>query len=92
MDLDRITHPLRLAKGSHRPGSGKGCAMNVISYVNGETEITDFPTCSADRSPSSFKPVTTCWPGPMATCHPRTACWLSNWPGRPWEPPMCPTP
>jgi hypothetical protein len=34
MDIDRITHPLRLAKGSHQPGSGKGCAMNVISYIN----------------------------------------------------------
>jgi hypothetical protein len=47
MDLDRITHPLRLAKGSHQPGSGKGCAMNVISYTNGDARITDFPTCSA---------------------------------------------
>jgi hypothetical protein len=47
MDLDRITHPLRLAKGSHQPGSGKGCAMNVISYINGDTHITDFPNCSA---------------------------------------------
>jgi hypothetical protein len=47
MDLDRITHPLRLAKGSHQPGSGKGCAMNVISYLNGDTHITDFPTRSA---------------------------------------------
>jgi hypothetical protein len=35
MDLDRITHPLRLARGSHRPGSGNGCAMNVISYISG---------------------------------------------------------
>jgi Protein of unknown function (DUF732) len=35
MDLDRITHPLRLAKGSHQPGSGKGCARNVISNING---------------------------------------------------------
>ena len=35
MDLDRITHPLRLAKGSHRPGSGNGCATNVISNTNG---------------------------------------------------------
>jgi hypothetical protein len=35
MDLYRITHPLRLAKGSHRPGSGKGCATNVISNTNG---------------------------------------------------------
>jgi hypothetical protein len=47
MDLERITHPLRLAKGSHQPGSGKGCAMNVISYINGDTNITDFPECSA---------------------------------------------
>src|SRR5271168_308662 len=30
MDIDRITHPLRLAKESHEPGSGKGSAMNVI--------------------------------------------------------------
>jgi hypothetical protein len=47
MDLDRITHPLRLAKGSHQPGSGKGCAMNAISYISGDTQITDFPTTSA---------------------------------------------
>jgi hypothetical protein len=47
MDLDRITHPLRLARGSHQRGSGKGCAMNVISYTNGDERITDFPTCSA---------------------------------------------
>jgi hypothetical protein len=44
---DRFDHPLRLANGSHQPGSGKGCAMNVISYTNGDPEITDFPTCSA---------------------------------------------
>jgi hypothetical protein len=36
MALARITHPLRLASGSHQPGSGKGCAMNVISYINGD--------------------------------------------------------
>jgi len=47
MDFDHITHPLRLARGSHQPGSGKGCAMNVISYINGDTHITDFPGCSA---------------------------------------------
>ncbi len=47
MDLDRITNPLRLAKGSHQRGSGKGCAMNVISYINGDAQITDFPACSA---------------------------------------------
>ena len=47
MDLDRITHPLRLVRGSHQPGSGKGCAMNAISYINGDEHITDFPTCAA---------------------------------------------
>ena len=47
MDLYRITHPLRLARGSHRPGSGKGCAMNVISYINGDDQVSDFPTGSA---------------------------------------------
>src|SRR6516165_10416995 len=35
MDLYRITHPRRLAKGSHRPGSGNGCATNVTSNTNG---------------------------------------------------------
>jgi Protein of unknown function (DUF732) len=29
MDIDRITHRLKSAKGSHEPGSGKGCAMKV---------------------------------------------------------------
>jgi hypothetical protein len=47
MDVDRITHPLRLARGSHQPGSGKGCAMNVISYITGDERVTDFPTRSA---------------------------------------------
>jgi hypothetical protein len=47
MNLERITHPLRLARGSHRPGSGKGCAMNVISYINGDAQVSDLPACSA---------------------------------------------
>ena len=47
MDHDRITRPLRLAKGSHQPGSGMGCAMNAISYISGDTQITDFPATSA---------------------------------------------
>jgi hypothetical protein len=53
MDLDRITHPLRLARGSHQPGSGKGCAMNAISYINGDEQISDFPATSA-RPLASF--------------------------------------
>lgn len=47
MELNRITHPLRLAKGSHQPDSGRGCAMNVISFINGDARVTDFPACSA---------------------------------------------
>lgn len=47
MDLDRITHPLRLASGAHWPGSTKGCAMNAISYISGDIQITDFPATSA---------------------------------------------
>jgi hypothetical protein len=53
MDLDRITHPLRLARGSHQLGSGKGCAMNAISYINGDEQLTDFPATSA-RPLASF--------------------------------------
>src|ERR1700716_773721 len=53
MDLDRITNPLRLARGSHQSGSGKGCAMNAISYINGDEQITDFPATSA-RPLASF--------------------------------------
>ena len=56
MDLERITHPLRLASGSHLPGSGKGCAMNAISYINGDTQVTDFPATSA-RPLASFVQV-----------------------------------
>lgn len=37
----KITEPLRLAVGSHSAGSGKGCAMNVISWENGDSTITD---------------------------------------------------
>jgi hypothetical protein len=53
MDFDRITRPLRLARGSHQPGSGKGCAMNAISYINGDAQVTDFPATSA-RPLASF--------------------------------------
>lgn len=48
-DLDRITSPLRLAEGSHKAGSGKGCAMNAVSWVLGDEEITDFPECTDYR-------------------------------------------
>lgn len=41
-----ITQPLRLAVGSHSAGSGYGCAMNVISWENGDQTITDMPDCT----------------------------------------------
>jgi hypothetical protein len=47
MNLDSFPHPLRLAEGAYREGTGAGCGMNVISYENGDTEITDMPQCSA---------------------------------------------
>src|ERR1700753_1289205 len=53
MDIERITHPLRVARGSHQPESGKGCAMNAISYINGDEQITDFLATSA-RPRGSF--------------------------------------
>ncbi len=37
---------LRLAIGSHKKGSGKGCAMNVVSWENGDSTITDMPSCA----------------------------------------------
>jgi len=42
-----IPPPLRIVGGSHERGSGQGCAMNVISYIHGDVEITDYPSCSA---------------------------------------------
>jgi hypothetical protein len=44
--MNNITEPLRLAIGSHSAGTGKGCAMNVISWENGDTTISDLPACS----------------------------------------------
>lgn len=35
-----------LAVGSHVRGSGKACIMNAISYLNGDSQITDFPGCA----------------------------------------------
>lgn len=44
--MSELTQPLRLAVGSHEAGSGKGCGMNVISWENGDQQITDFPNCA----------------------------------------------
>jgi hypothetical protein len=44
--MQNITEPLRLAVGSHKKGSGKGCAMNVVSWESGDSTITDLPACA----------------------------------------------
>lgn len=44
--MNDITQPLVLWRGSHKAGSGRGCAMNVISWENGDKTITDYPACS----------------------------------------------
>jgi hypothetical protein len=35
-----------LAVGSHARGAKKLCLMNAISYLNGDVEITDMPSCT----------------------------------------------
>lgn len=35
-----------LAVGTHERGSGRACIMNAISYLNGDTVITDMPECA----------------------------------------------
>ncbi len=39
--------PPRLAVGSHVAGTGFACAMNVLSWENGDAHITDLPACTA---------------------------------------------
>lgn len=51
--MNDITKPLSVAIGSHAAGTGVGCAMNVVSWANGDAEITDFPSCS-DHLIASF--------------------------------------
>lgn len=45
IDWGRL-QPLRVAVGSHEEGTGYGCAMNVVSYITGESVITDYPRCA----------------------------------------------
>jgi hypothetical protein len=46
IDFSRL-QPLRVATGTHRAGSGYGCAMNVVSYITGDVAITDYPACAS---------------------------------------------
>ncbi len=40
------TRPLRLAVGAHAAGTNKGCVMNVISWENVDSTVTDMPACA----------------------------------------------
>jgi hypothetical protein len=44
--MENATYPLRLAAGTHEAGTGKGCAMNAISWENGDITLTDMPSCA----------------------------------------------
>ena len=46
IDWDAFPKPLQMARGSHKEGTGFGCAMNVISYITGDVHISDYPRCS----------------------------------------------
>ena len=40
-------HPFQLAAGANEgPDDQFGCTMNVVSWMNGDTEITDMPDCT----------------------------------------------
>ena len=91
MDIDRITNPLRLAKGSHQPGSGKGCAMNVISYINGDDRITDFPVCSARPLACLVQSCNDLLAGPDGYLSPENSVFaLGTRLADNWEPPAVP--
>ena len=66
MDINRITHPLRLAKGSQRPGSAKGTAVNanigkvLVGAVGAVISV-------GLAAPASADPVTTVGADPVTT-------------------------
>ena len=47
MNITEIIKPIRLLSGSHADtgATGQGCIMNVIAYLNGESQITDQSEC-----------------------------------------------
>ena len=47
MDITDVIKPIKLLHGSHpdTAQTGSGCFMNVASYLNGDENITDMPTC-----------------------------------------------
>jgi hypothetical protein len=61
--------------------------MNVISYINGDTHITDFPDCSARPLAAFVQVCNDLLAEQTAICRRKTACWHSNSGSRRWEPP-----
>lgn len=45
IDWDRL-QPLRVTTGPSKGKDGQGCAMEVVSWINGDKTITDLPECS----------------------------------------------
>ncbi len=47
MNITDVIKPIKLLQGSHADTAqtGSGCFMNVASYLNGDENITDKPTC-----------------------------------------------
>jgi hypothetical protein len=48
MSILEIIKPIELLSGSHSDAgkTGRGCLMNVVSYLNGDRTITDRPACA----------------------------------------------
>lgn len=46
-EFNRLQHPIVLAGGAYRHGSGKCCPLTLISHLNGDDKISDYPECSA---------------------------------------------
>ena len=46
--ITEIIRPIELLRGTHPEAgdTGRGCLMNVVSYLNGDRKITDKPACS----------------------------------------------
>jgi hypothetical protein len=69
MTTNRITNPLRLAKGSHQPGSGKGCATH-LSWIGKVLVGAAGAVISVGlAAPAAADPVTTAGASPVPQHH-----------------------
>lgn len=46
-EFNLFQHPMVLTGGAYRPRSGKCCPLTLISHLNGDDMISDYPECSA---------------------------------------------